>query len=62
MMPATSVRRMSSQQAKFAELHFHALGLIGAEATRLVLGAGTFRDAPSEAQHTYALFPSIIDS
>ena len=23
---------------------------------------GTFRDVPSEAQHSYALFPDIIDS
>ena len=34
----------------------------GAEASLLVLGARTVRDVPSEAQHSYALFPDIIDA
>jgi hypothetical protein len=27
-----------------------------------VLGARTVRDVPSDAQHSYALFPDIIDA
>jgi hypothetical protein len=46
----------------FGEFYFHALRWIGAEASRLVLGARTVRDVPSDAQHSHALFPAIIDS